>query len=135
LVRHTVHAFKFQNDKFSHLRFGRHFMFHNLSNTIFSLGVSALCFLSSASVKGRCLCCSVVVFSRVCTEQKLKTFGNSSSRSFHIVFKVFSPLVQMNHHLEDVRRPNSVWMIHQHRWCSSVCSESVSHWCCMCPKV
>ena len=42
----------------------------------------------------------------------------------------------MNLHLEDVSRPNSVWMIHQHRWCESVCiSESVSHWCCMCPKV
>ncbi len=33
-----------------------------------------------------------------------------------------------HHHLEDVRRPNSLWMIHQHRWCASVCiSENVSH--------
>jgi hypothetical protein len=81
--------------------------FHNLSNTVFSLGVPTLCFLSSVSVKGRCLSCSVVVFSRVCTEQKLKTFEDSSSRSFHIVFRFFPPLMQMNHHLEDVSRPNS----------------------------
>jgi hypothetical protein len=36
----------------------------------------------------------------------------------------------MNHHLEDVRRTNSVCMIHQHRWSVRVCSwESVSHSC------
>ncbi len=111
-------------------------LFHNLCSTIFSLGVSSLCFLSSASVKGRCLSCSVVEFSRVCTEQKLKTFGNSSSWSFHIVFRFFPPLMQMNHHLENERRPNSTWMIHQHRWwVSAWISESVSHWCCMCTKV
>jgi hypothetical protein len=39
--------------------------------------------------------------------QKFMTFGNSSSRSFRIVFRFFSPLMQMNRHLEDVRRPNS----------------------------
>ncbi len=67
---------------------------------------------------------------------EVKTSGTSTSSSFHIVFRFFSPLMQMNCHLEDVRRHNSAWMIHQHRWCVSVCaSESVSHWCCMCPKV
>jgi hypothetical protein len=68
-------------------------LFHNLSSTIFSLGVSALCSLSSVSVKERCLSCSMVVFSRVCTEQKLKTFGDSSSRSFNIGFRFFFPLM------------------------------------------
>ena len=111
-------------------------LFHSLSSTIVSLVVPALCFLSSASVRGWCLACSVAEFSRVCTEQKLKTSGTSSSSSFHIVFRFFPPLMQINCHLEDVRRHNSAWMIRQHRWCASVCtSESVSHWCCMCPKV
>ncbi len=82
-------------------------LFHSLSSKIFSVRVPALCFLSFASAKERCLSCSVVPFSRVCIEQKLKTFGNSSSRSFHIVFRFFPPLMQMNRHLEDARRPNS----------------------------
>jgi hypothetical protein len=34
----------------------------------------------------------MVAFSRVCTEKKLKTSGNSSSRSFQIVRRFFSPL-------------------------------------------
>jgi hypothetical protein len=82
-------------------------LFHILSIMIFSLWLSVLCFLSSVSVKGQCLSCPMVVFSRVCTDYKLKTSGNSSSRSFHIVFRFFSPLIQTNHHSEDVKRPNS----------------------------
>jgi hypothetical protein len=35
---------------------------------------------------------SGLLFSRVCTEKKLKTSGNSSSRSFQIVRRFFSPL-------------------------------------------
>jgi hypothetical protein len=89
-------------------------LFHSLSSTIFSSVVPALCFLSSTSVKGWCLACFMATFSRVYTEQKLKTSGNSSSSSFHIVFRFFPPLIQMNHHLEEVRRPNSPWMIRHH---------------------
>jgi hypothetical protein len=82
-------------------------LFHSLSSTIFSLVVPALWFLSSASVKGWCLACSMSVFSRIYTEQKLKTSGNSSSSLFHIVLSFFSPLMQINRHLEDARRTNS----------------------------
>ena len=82
-------------------------LFHSLSSIIFSLVVSALCFLSSASVRGWCLDSSVAEFSRSSTEQKLKTSGNSSSSSFHIVLRLFPPLMQMNRHLEDTRRTNS----------------------------
>ncbi len=58
---------------------------------------SAICFvrLTYWSIT-QCLSCSVVVFSRGYTEKKLKTFGNLSSRSFHIVFRFFPPLMQMN---------------------------------------
>ncbi len=111
-------------------------LFHSLSITIVSSVVPASRFLFSASVRGWWPTCTVVAFSRSCTQKWLKISGNSASSSFHIVFRVFSPLMQMNHHLEDVRRTNSAWMIHQYRWCVSVCnSERASYWCCMCPRV
>jgi hypothetical protein len=100
------------------------------------MGVSSLCFFSFKSVKGWFLSCPMVAISRVYTETRLKTSGNSSSRSFQIDRRFFSPLIQTNHHFEDPRWPNSEWMIRNHRWCVSVCiSESASHWCCICPKV
>ncbi len=111
-------------------------LFHSLSIAIVSSVVPVSRLLLSASVRGWWPTCDVTVFSRSCTDQWLKISGNSVSSSFHIVFRVFSPLMQMNHHLEDARRTNSVWTIHQHRWCVSVCnSERSSHWCCMCPRV
>jgi hypothetical protein len=78
-------------------------LFHSLSSTIVSLVVPALCFLSSTSVKGWCHVSSLASFSRICTDQKLKTSRNSSSSSFNIVFRLFSTLIQMNCHFEDVR--------------------------------
>ncbi len=112
-------------------------LFHSLSIAIVSSVVPVSRFLLSASVKGWWPTCAVAAFSRSCTEQWLKVSGNSASSSFHVVFSVFSPLMQMNRHLEDARRPNSAWMmIRQHRWCVSVCnSERDSHLCCMWPRV
>ncbi len=57
----------------------------------FSMGLPVTCFFSSASVKGRFLSCPMVAFSRVETEPRLKTSGNSSSRSFQIDRRFFSP--------------------------------------------
>ncbi len=111
-------------------------LFYSLSIAIVSSVVLASRFLFSSSVRGWWPTCVVSVFSRSCTEQWLKISGNSVSSSFHIVFRFFPPLMQMNRHLEDARRTNSAWMIRQHRWCASVWnSERASHWCCMCPRV
>ena len=111
-------------------------LFHILSNVIFPLGMVPVYLFSSTSVKGRFISCSLVAFSWVCTEQRLKISGNSSPSSVQIVRRLFSPLMQMSHHSEDVRRPNSVWMMHHLWWCERVCiSESVSHVCWICPKV
>jgi hypothetical protein len=89
----------------------------------------ALSLFSSVSVMGRFISWSMTVFSRVCATHRLKIFGNSIPNSSLIVWRFFSPLMQMNHHLEDVRRTNSVWMMHQYRWSVSQCiSESVSTW-------
>ncbi len=76
-------------------------LFHSLSNVI----------VSSVIVRGWWPICTVSAFSRSCTEKLLKIVGNSASSSFHMVFRVFSPLIQMNHQLVDVRRTNSSWMI------------------------
>jgi hypothetical protein len=51
---------------------------------IFSLGMSALCFFCSTSVKGRIISCFMSAFSRIYVDQRLKTSENSSSRSVQI---------------------------------------------------
>ncbi len=110
------------------------FLFHILSNTISFLGMEDVNLFSSVSVMGRSIHCFVTAFSRVCaeywvqvedfwtrTEQMLETSGlrNSSSGSVQIVRRFFSPLMEMNHHFEDVRRPIPVWMMTQISSCIS----------------
>ncbi len=70
---------------------------------------------------GGIISCPMTSFSRDCAVQRLKISGNSSPSSVQIVRRYFSPLIQMNHHLEDVSRTNSVWMMCQNRWFASVC--------------
>ncbi len=98
--------------------------------------MSSLYLFSFASVMGRFISWSMTVFSKVlevCDVQRLKIFGNSSPSSVQIqseqiVRRLSSPLIQMNRHLEDVSRTNSVWMISMNRWCASVrISKSISH--------
>jgi len=60
-------------------------LFHMLSKVIFSLGMPALCFFCSTSVKGRIISCFMSAFSRIYVDQRLKTSENSSSRSVQIV--------------------------------------------------
>ncbi len=55
-------------------------LFHILSNSISSLGMSVVYLFTSVSVMGRSISCVTTVFSRIYTEQRLKTSGNSSSR-------------------------------------------------------
>jgi hypothetical protein len=80
-------------------------LFHILCISMFSLGIL------SPSVMGRIISWSMDVFSRDCSTQRLKISGNSSCSSVQIARRNFSPLIQMNHHLTDVRWTNHPWWI------------------------
>jgi hypothetical protein len=109
-------------------------LFHILSTEIVSLGIPSLSLFSSVSVIGLFISWCMTVFPRVYTTHRLRSLETRPPTSSQIVWRFFSPLTEMNRHLEDARRTNSVWMIRQDRWCVRVCiSENVSHSCWICP--
>ncbi len=100
-------------------------LFHILSSVIVSLGTTVSYLLSSVDVMGSFISSSIVAFSRVCSTQRLNISGNSSPRSVQIMWRLFSPLIQMN--LEDGSRANSVWSTCHHWWCECMyCGECLT---------
>ena len=112
------------------------FLLQSRSWVICSCEIPFFLRISSTCLKGRLNSVSLATFQSVWSTHWSKTSGNSWSSSFHTVWKHFSLLIQMKHHLEDARRESSPCMSRQHRWCVIVwSSERVSQVCLMWPKV